>query len=178
MLRVTFALMNRTILSATLILLLIFAVSCIKKSRYPEINISINELMPVNTNTVADQNGEFDDWIELYNRSSEPVDLSGFYLTDNKDNLNKWQMPSGTVISKNAFLIIWADGDTLQNGLHTNFKLSSAGEKLLFLNSELLIIDEVKYPAQSLQLSYSRNRDGTGSFIWQTPTFNASNETN
>jgi hypothetical protein len=170
--------MNYTRLSTALFVVLLFMVSCVKKSRYPELNLSINELMPVNTNTVADQNGEFDDWIELYNRSSVPVDLSGFYLTDNKNNHKKWKMPSGTLISGNKFLIIWADGDTLQNGLHTNFKLSSAGEKLLFLNSDQLIIDEVKYPAQSLQLSFSRNPDGTGSFIWQTPTFNASNETN
>ncbi len=170
--------MNYTRLSTALFVVLLFMVSCVKKSRYPELNLSINELMPVNTSIVADQNGEFDDWIEIYNRSSLPVDLSGFYLTDNKNNLKKWKMPSGTLISGNKFLIIWADGDTLQNGLHTNFKLSSAGEKLLFLNSDQLIIDEVRYPAQSLQISFSRNPDGTGSFIWQTPTFNASNETN
>ena len=170
--------MNYTRLSTLLIVVLLFMVSCVKKSRYPELNLSINELMPVNTNTVTDQNGEYDDWIELYNRSSEAVELTGFYLTDNKNNLKKWQFPSGTVISGNKFLIIWADGDTLQNGLHTNFKLSSAGEKLLFLNSDQLIIDEVRYPAQTLQVSFSRNPDGTGSFLWQTPTFNASNETN
>jgi hypothetical protein len=169
--------MTRIRISALLLLLPGFLYSCVRESKYPELNISINELMPVNINTVTDQNGEFDDWIELYNRSAKPVDLTGFYLTDNKNIRNKWKFPSGTEISGNAFLIIWADGDTLQNGLHTNFKLSSAGEKLLFLNPEMLIIDEVRYPAQTLALTYSRKPDGTGSFIWQQPTFNASNGT-
>jgi hypothetical protein len=170
--------MNKTRLSAVLISFLIFTYSCIKKSSYPELNLSINELMPVNINTVTDQNGEYDDWIELYNRSSEPVDLTGFFLTDSPGKLNKWQFPAGTSISGNAFLIVWVDGDTLQNGLHTNFKLSSAGEKIVFSNSDMLIIDEVRYPAQTLPLTYSRNPDGTGPFVWQEPTFNASNNIN
>jgi hypothetical protein len=73
-------------------------------------------------------------------------------------------------------LIIWADNDITQVGLHSNFKLSSQGETLLFINPEKLIIDEVDYPAQTLELSYSRNPNGTGSFIWQSATFSTKND--
>ena len=162
-----------------LLLLTIFffsETSCEKYKNSPESNVVINELMAVNSTIVADQNGEYDDWIEMFNKSSLIMDVSGYYITDSKSNLVKWQFPKGTTIPANGYLIVWADNDTTQNGLHSNFKLSSAGEKLLFINPEKLIIDEVDYPAQTLELSYSRNPNGTGSFVWQSATFSAKND--
>jgi hypothetical protein len=157
-----------------LILCLLFNSGC-EKENTPESSIVINEVMPVNTSYVADQNGEYDDWIELYNNSSLSLNISGYYLSDSKSKLSKWKIPSGTTISGKGYLVFWADKDTLQTGLHTNFKLSSDGEKVYFVTPDFLIIDRVEYPAQSEQLSYSRNPDGTGSFRWQSPTFNSSN---
>jgi hypothetical protein len=162
-------------------ILLIFAAffvlqtSCEKYKNLPESNVVINELMAVNSTIVADQNGEYDDWIEMYNKSSLSMNLSGYYITDSKSDLAKWEIPAGTTIPANGYLIIWADRDTTQVGLHSNFKLSSQGEKLLFVNPEKLIIDEVDYPAQTLELSYSRNPNGKGSFKWQSATFSAKN---
>jgi len=150
--------------------------SCVKQDEPINGYVVINELMPVNSSVVADQNGEYDDWIELFNKSSLPVNLSGYYLTDSKKNLLKWQLPTGTSISANGYLIVWADKDTTQSGLHSNFKLSSLGETVLLLKPDHTIIDKVEYPGQTLQLSYSRRPNGTGSFIWQAPTFNASND--
>ncbi len=146
-----------------------------EKKNTPETNVVINELLPVNSTTITDQNGEYDDWIELCNNSALDLDLSGYFLSDSKSNLSKWEIPSGTVIPANGFLIIWADEDTLQTGLHANFKLSSGGEKIYFSNPEILIIDKVEYPAQAAEIAYARNPDWSGPFIWQTPTFCASN---
>ena len=146
-----------------------------QKENTPESSIVINEVMPLNTSYITDQNGEFDDWIELHNNSSFSFDISGYYLSDSKSRLSKWKIPAGTTISGNGYLVFWADKDTTQTGLHTNFKLSSAGEKVYFITPDFLIIDYVEYPAQTIQLSYSRKPDGTGSFIWQSPTFNSSN---
>jgi hypothetical protein len=125
----------------------------------------------------ADQNGEYDDWIELYNNSASSVDLSGYYLTDNSGKLTKWQFPSNTVISGNGYLIVWADKDTLQSGLHANFKLSADGEKLYLLTPQIGIADQVKFGAadSTKELSYARVPNGTGAFIWQTPTFGKNN---
>jgi hypothetical protein len=103
------------------------------------------------------------------------LNISGYYLSDSKSKLSKWKIPSGTTISGKGYLVFWADQDTTQTGLHTNFKLSSAGEKVYFVTPDFLIIDKVEYPAQTVQLSYSRNPDGTGPFVWQPPTFNSSN---
>lgn len=140
-------------------------------------NIVINELMPKNTHFGQDENGEFDDWIELINLSDEDVDLTGYYLTDSKKNLSKWQFPEGTIVEKNGYLIVWADGDsTTQAGLHTNYKLSSMGENVLLVAPNLKVIDLVECPATELPRSYARMPNGTGTFVWAAPTINAQNK--
>jgi hypothetical protein len=159
-----------------LIIILIILLSCKKTYEVSKADIVINELMPVNTNVAADQNGEYDDWIELYNLSSINKDLSGYYLSDKKSSPRKWHLPTGTSIRGNGFLIVWADKDTTQAGLHANFKLSSQGETLELSMPDGTLIDRVEYPAQTLQFTYSRNPDGTGAFVWQNPTFNRSND--
>jgi hypothetical protein len=154
---------------------LILLPSCEKEVNTPSGNIAINEILPVNTTIVQDQNGEYDDWIELFNLTSSDIDISGYNLSDKKSNIRKWQFPQGTIIQGNGYLIIWADSDTTQSGLHANFKLSSAGERVILSKPDGIIIDEVTYSAQNLELSYARNPDGTGPFKWQTPTFNRTN---
>jgi hypothetical protein len=166
--------LNTVIVLIILFLYILFQSGC-EKDNIIESSVVINEVMPVNTSYMADQNGEYDDWIELYNNSSLSFNISGYYLSDSKKHLSKWKIPKGTTISGRGYLVFWADKDTLQAGLHTNFKLSSAGEKVYFVTPDFLIIDRVEYPAQTIQLSYSRNPNGTGSFIWQSPTFNSSN---
>jgi hypothetical protein len=161
-----------------LLLCLIFPIllySCEKAADPSGGDILINELLPVNTTIVADQDGEYDDWIELVNLSSSNKDISGYYLSDNKDHFSKWQIPSGTAIPGNGYLIIWADDDSAQAGLHANFKLSSQGEEVLLSQPDGTLLDKVIYPGQTLELSFSRFPDGTGAFRWQTPTFNSSN---
>lgn len=154
--------------------MLLLQVSCEKKNT-PEASVVINELQAVNTETAADQDGEYDDWIEMFNLASVPLDLSGYYLTDSRDNPAKWKIPSGSSIPARGYLIIWADKDTTQAGLHANFRLSSAGEKLYFMTPDLLIIDRVEYDPQLIEIAFARNPDGTGDFRWQAPTFNKSN---
>jgi len=166
--------MNSYKIHIFILLMLILVNSCEKIENYTG-KIVINEIMPVNSSFVADQDGEYDDWIELYNLTSETIDLSGHYLSDSKKNPGKWAIPSGTKILGNSYLIIWADSDTTQNGLHTNYNLSAEGEKVILSHPDLSLIDEVEYPAQHLQLSYSRNPNGTGAFVWQVPTFYVSN---
>lgn len=138
--------------------------------------VVINEIMASNSVTASDENGDFDDWIELYNPGSEAVDLSGFYLTDNPANLAKWAFPTGTSIAANSYLIVWADEDQEQGPLHTNFKLSGSGEILYLLDSSLQWVDTLTFPEQITDMGYARVPNGTGPFVIQSPTFNASND--
>ncbi|MBI5008808.1 MAG: lamin tail domain-containing protein [Bacteroidia bacterium] len=161
-----------------IIIFLLLLYACEKKTEITDSAVAINELMPVNNTVVSDPDGDFDDWIELYNMSSESFDLSGCFLSDNEKHISKWQFPASTKIEGKGYLIIWADDDSSGTGLHTNFKLSSLGEEILLSDPDGNLIDKVLYPGQSLELSYSRNPDGEGAFIWQIPTFARSNNSN
>jgi len=139
-------------------------------------SIVINEILPKNKKSGADQSGQFDDWIELYNLSDTDIDLSGCFLSDSKKNPDKWKFPEGTIILKNSFLIVWADGEITQPGLHTSFKLSAEGEKVVLSSPDLQIIDMAEYPATTTEQSYARIPNGTGTFTWTSPTFNKPNQ--
>ena len=138
--------------------------------------VVINEFMASNDQAVADQNGEFDDWIELFNNSQAAVDLSGWHLTDDINNLAKWTFPQGSIIGSGGYLIVWADEDGSQAGLHANFKLSSAGEQVYLVDPELNIGQEVVFGQQATDMGYARIPNGTGDFVIKTPTFNWDNE--
>lgn len=155
--------------------MMVFALSCVKPPEPVHSDIVINELLPVNKSVAADQNGQYDDWIEMYNLSSSAVDISGYFLSDDIGNFYKWEIPEGTLISGKGYLIIWADNDSGQAGLHANFKLSSQGEEVYLSSADRILRDKVVFPAQDLELSFSRIPDGTGEFRWQTPTFCRSN---
>jgi hypothetical protein len=159
----------------TCFILLIILFSCEKTKDQPVGDVVINEVMPINSSTAADQNGEYDDWIELYNITDESIDISGYYLSDKTSNILKWQIPAGTTITGNGYLIIWADEDSTQVGLHSNFKLSSEGEVVVLSKSDGSILDEIIFPAQTLELSYSRFPNGSGNFKWQNATFGKTN---
>ena len=167
--------MIKKIVYSGLILILSVSYSCKKTYEQAPASVVINELMPVNSTTVTDNYGQFDDWIELYNLTNASINLSGYYLSDNKKKPSKWQFPQGTSIDGKGYLIIWCDGDSTQFGLHTNFKLSSSGEDAVLSTSDLTVLDKISFPAQSQELTYSRVPNGTGSFRWQYPTFDSSN---
>lgn len=170
------SLKSNTLLSATLILCIVLILTgCEKKYAEDESKVVINEIMPSNLSTVADPAGEYDDWIELFNKTSEEQDISGWFLSDSKSNYTKFMFPAHTKISGYGYLIIWADQDTTQSGLHAGFKLSAEGEKVVLSYPDGNKADLAEYPASSLELSYSRNPDGSGTFRWQLPTFGRSN---
>ena len=138
-------------------------------------DLVINEFMASNDLTQADQDGEYDDWIELYNNSNLDIDLSGYFLSDNSEDIMSWQIPAGTVISANGYLMIWADKDEEQEGLHANFKLSAAAESIILSDSDGSILDEVSYADQTTDISYGRFPNGTGDLQVMNPTFGLEN---
>ncbi len=74
----------------------------------------INEFMPSNTGTIADEDGDFVDWIELYNPTADPIDLTGYGLSDDPDEPFKWVLPHG-VIQPGQHRLIFASGKDRSN---------------------------------------------------------------
>ena len=137
--------------------------------------VVINELLASNSNNAADEAGDHNDWIELYNNNDIEIDLSGYYLTDDTAVPDKWQIPAGTVIPANGYLMVWADDESTEGALHATFKLSTNGETLLLSSPLLQAIDEVTFGLQTTDAAYARVPNGTGAFMIQAPTFNESN---
>ena len=140
-------------------------------------SVVINELCAANNQVMADQDGEFDDWVELYNNTGSPINLSGLYLSDDINNTNKWAFPD-TTIAANDYLIVWVDDDPSQAGLHCDFKLSSSGEEFAIFDNAGNIIDSVSFGQQSSDITYGRFPNGTGPYILMSPTFAAQNVEN
>ena len=139
----------------------------------------INEFMASNSSVLADQDGEYSDWIEIYNSSNNNVNLSGWSLTDDKSNITKWIFPS-VIINSNGYIIIFASGKNLTDPLselHTNFKLAAEGEYLALSDPEENIVSEFDpYPEQQTDISYGFI-DGNY-FQFTTPTPGEENQTN
>lgn len=146
---------------------------------YPTINpgeLTINEILAQNTAGTTDPAGQFEDWIEIYNNTANTISLDNLYMTDNPANLQKWQFPNGLTIAPNGYLVVWADEDLEESGLHADFKLSAGGESVVLSYPNGTIIDEVAFGAQTENVAYARIPNGTGSFVNQPPTFHANNE--
>ena len=143
----------------------------------PASGVVINEVMASNATTATDFLGEYDDWIELYNNGANTVDLSGWFLSDTPFDLTKWQVPTGTTIGGNDYLIIWADEDGVQGNAHANFKLSASGESVVLTNADTLLVDQTDFGGQTTDMGWARVPNGTGSFTIQGPTFSANNNT-
>lgn len=123
--------------------------------------------MASNGTTLADGDGQYSDWIEIYNPTTSPIDLGGWHLTDSATNLTKWTFPA-TTLDAGQYLVVFASNQAAAgyvDGLgyqHTTFALSAGGEYLALVDSTGAIVDEFapEFPPQSADVSYGR--DGAG----------------
>lgn len=123
--------------------------------------IVINELMAKNNSTLQDEAGSWEDYVELYNRGTTTVDLSGMYMTDDLSEPTEWQIPAGTTLAPGATLLIWADEDLTDGPLHADFKLSTDGEDVaLFDVDGLTLLDAFSFGPQVADIATGRLHDG------------------
>jgi len=134
--------------------------------------VVINEFQASNGETIADEDGDFEDWIELYNYGEAPVLLGGYGLSDDKDNPFRWVLPD-IALGPGEFLLVFASNKDRLDGpfLHTNFAISSAGEEVLLTAPGGALIDFVPPTPIPRDLSFGRTPDGTGDwFFFEDPT--------
>ena len=145
-------------------------------------DVVLNEFVSSNS-LIQDESGGKDDYIELYNKGSEAVNIAGWYLTDTPSNRTLSQIPSTdllkTQIPAKGRIVIWADDQSAQGVLHVGFKLSQNGETVIMSkrnnSGNLNVVDSVAFPYMASNMSYSRVPDGAANWVIQAPTFNATN---
>ena len=137
-------------------------------------SIRINEFMASNGSVLEDDDGDASDWIELFNEQKGTLNLGGWFLSDNEDQLNKWRFPEVS-IEPNGYLLVFASGkerSTLNGSLHANFEISSTGESLFLVKPDgETIADIIEFPEQRVDVSYGYNvaASETGYLIDPTP---------
>ena len=121
-------------------------------------DVWISEIEAVNERGLEDEDGDDSDWLELFNAGVSPVDLSGFFLSDDPDQLTQWSFPNGVSIDPGEFLVVFASGkDRREAGapLHTNFKLSSEGEFLALSRPDGVTLEHsITFPQQVEDVSW------------------------
>jgi hypothetical protein len=143
-------------------------------------SIVINEVMTSNTNVNTDEDGTYQDWVELYNNGAAAVNIAGYGLTDDATVPFKWVFPGVTMAPGSYLLIYCSDKNRTVVGqpLHTNWKISSSGETITLTSAASVTVSS--YPAivipQNMSSGHSPN--GTGPMMFfPAPTPGASNST-
>ena len=130
--------------------------------------LHITEFLANNEDSIQDEDGDNSDWIEIFNSGSDPINLEGYYLTDDSGVLTKWRFPS-IEIPSGGFLLVFAsekDRSGVDSELHTNFKLSGKGEYLALVekNGSTIVAEfgtqDGPFPRQFEDISYGLMQGG------------------
>lgn len=139
-------------------------------------DVCINELMGANETVLQDEDGDYSDWVEIYNTGTEPFNLYGCGLSDDIDSPYRWEFPN-RVIQPNEYLVVFiSDKDRYGSELHTSFKLSSLGEHFTLYAPNGILCDQVAAVPLPLNVSYGSYPDASVNEVYfATPTPGASN---
>jgi hypothetical protein len=160
--------------SCWLVLGAVLGVACVETSTSP---VRLNEIVPSNSNGCADDIGERNDWVELYNTSDSVVDLTGYSLTDDTASPRKSVVPEGFTIEGKSTKLFWADGAAVPDRNHLTFKLKSKTEKVVLYDLEGRQVDLYRWTDDAYSdISFARVPDGTGEWVrCAAPTCEADN---
>jgi hypothetical protein len=163
-----------TQLSLIIILLILPLCNCARTYDMETIHGSLQGYLFINE--VFADGTETEDWIELYNLTTGPVDLSGFYLGDDPDDPCQWSFPGGTIIMGNNFLAV--DANNEDTGLQTNFSLGPGEAVILTTPGGTTTIDMIDYDEIHMPINCSYGRYIDGGDIWITFTQPTKGESN
>lgn len=140
------------------------------------LGLVINEVCASNATCLQDENGDYSDWIELYNASETTIDLSGVGISDGTKKKFKFKFDDNIELAAGEYCIIFCDETNSTLGeLHADFKIGADGETLYLTAPDETNIDTIEVPALDTDITYGRYPDGTASFAQIMPTPGASN---
>jgi len=135
----------------------------------------INEILADNETTVADELGDYDDYVELYNGAGQTVSLEGFGLSDDHRDPFRWTLPATASVAPGERLMLWLDGEPEQGELHAPFSLSAAGEELFLFDAGGALVDFMVFDAQQTDIAHARFSDASSWVGALPPTPDAAN---
>jgi len=132
----------------------------------PAVGLYINEFMASNDDAVPGPQGDYPDWIEIYNAGAEDVMLGGYYMADDlTDPEAMYQIPDtypdSVTVPAGGFIVFYANKDVEWSVLNLGFKLSGGGEQVGLWDPNQNVLDSLTYGPQTADTSYGRYPDGT-----------------
>jgi len=151
--------------------------TAVSLNELPAQELLINEVLASNASGIVDEDGDHEDWIEIYNNTDSDIDLTGFGLSDDYDRPFRWVFPDGTVIRSGEYMLVWASGkDRGGENLHTNFSISSVGEEVLLTDPEGQLVDQIAPVPIPTDISYGRKAGSEQELVYfDEPTPGAPN---
>ena len=139
--------------------------------------LMVNELMSSNLDVIADEDGAFEDWIEILNTGPDTLDLAGYALSDDTFNPQRWLFPTRVLLPNERLLVFASGKDRAGAELHTNFSLSATGEILLFSDPGGSLVDLVAPTFLPVNVSLGRSPDGGASgYLFSPSTPDSAND--
>ncbi len=129
-------------------------------------SVLITEFLASNSANLADEDGEFSDWIELANVSNASINMDGWYLSDSAGNKTKWRLPA-LILAPGQHKLVWASNKNRVNPagpLHTNFRLGAEGEYLGLTRPDGTTVEHQyapTFPPQTADVSYGISTDAS-----------------
>ena len=160
------------------ITLLLSTILCLLINPVTNAQVVINEVMASNSTTLTDEDGTYQDWVELYNNGAAAVNLNGFGLTDDPTSPFKWIFPNVSIGAGQYMIVFCSDKNRTipGNQLHTNWKISADGEIITLTNAGGVTLNSSPASSLAADQTIARIPNGTGNFITTTtPTPNAVN---
>ncbi len=133
--------------------------SCLNLLNGTAQSLLINEFQSKNAFTVTDDFGEYDDWIEIKNLTSQEINLNGYFISDDWSMKSKFQLSSSgdeLIIPAGGYLILWADDDESQGADHLSFNISGNAGLIALFSPSLQMIDSINYAGQYMDVSMGR----------------------
>ena len=129
----------------------------------------INEFMASNDTAFAGPQGDYPDWIEIYNAGDDAVDLSDYYMCDDLADTGSWYQipasyPDSVTVPAHGYILFYANKNEESSVLNLDFKLSGGGEQVGLWNPDLEVIDSLTYGDQTTDISYGRYPDGSATW--------------
>ena len=134
--------------------------------------VMLNEVLASN-HTVTNANGTTSDWVELYNPSTNALDLSDLSLSNDPNNTRKFVFAPGTMVAPGGYLLVYCDNNLPAGPNNTGFSLNATDGSVLLFNSPADgggLIDGINYGLQAPDFSIGRTPDGKGAWVLNVPT--------
>ncbi|UTW68054.1 lamin tail domain-containing protein [bacterium SCSIO 12643] len=137
--------------------------------------IFVNEAMVDNQTAIADPQGDYDSWIEIYNSTSNPFDLTGHFF-GNDDTIYRFErcIPS-VVVPANGYLLLWADDEMQDGPEHLPMMLNNT-DYIGLVTKDAAIVDTLEWDSALADVSFGHDTDGSGTWVsFEESTPNATN---